>query len=299
MSPAFFTTDDGDIVLRAGVEPGSKHDFRVHKLILSLTSSVFKDMLAIPQPLAPALNGQHQLPVVGITDDPRIFDTILRFIYPGAEPPKITEPSTLSALLFTADKYNITSIYPVLRESLRTFLLPSSSFWVYIMACRFGFTEVAREAAKMTNTRSLSSLQTHEEDVKHISSTELYRLVQFVLAREREGLSSIRLILGSHTVESAASCPHGKEDAQGYYLRLREEVEHVFIDDPCVQELSMVLDRLPDPPLACSPPSKAVGEYDDEEILNCPLRPVSIRLRLGYIINDLRIHNVRLLDKFF
>ena len=45
----FFTTDDGEIVLRASSQPNSKYDFRVHKFILSLASPVFKDMFTFPQ----------------------------------------------------------------------------------------------------------------------------------------------------------------------------------------------------------------------------------------------------------
>ena len=48
MSPSLFTADDGDVLLCAGPKPESKHDFRVHKLILSLASPVFKDMFASP-----------------------------------------------------------------------------------------------------------------------------------------------------------------------------------------------------------------------------------------------------------
>lgn len=140
MSSAFFTTDDGDIVLRAGPEPDSKHDFRVHKLILSLASPVFEDMLAFPQPLDQTSDEQHGPPAVDIPEAPEVFDLILRLIYPGAKPPKNVNQSTLSALLFTADKYNISSIHSALSESLRRFLPPNSrSFWVYTMACRFGF----------------------------------------------------------------------------------------------------------------------------------------------------------------
>ena len=67
MSPTFLTTTDGDIVLRAGPEPDSKHDFRVHKFILSLASPVFKDMLAFPPPPDQTSN-EHQLPVVDVLD---------------------------------------------------------------------------------------------------------------------------------------------------------------------------------------------------------------------------------------
>ena len=51
MSLAFVTTDNGDIVLRSRVDSDLKHDFRVHKFILFLASSVFKDMLTFPRPL--------------------------------------------------------------------------------------------------------------------------------------------------------------------------------------------------------------------------------------------------------
>ena len=112
MSSTFFTTDDGDVILRAGLEPGSRLDFRVHRLILSLASPVFKDMFTFPQPPAQNQSEEHQLPIVDVPDPPPVLDTVLRFIYPGVAPPKIANLSALSAALSAADKYNITSIYP-------------------------------------------------------------------------------------------------------------------------------------------------------------------------------------------
>lgn len=83
------------------------------------------------------------------------MDSLLRLIYPGIEPPEITDLSALTALLSVAHKYNITSVYPALKGTLKTFL-PVSAFGVYVIACRFGFTEVAREAAKVGTTESVS-----------------------------------------------------------------------------------------------------------------------------------------------
>ena len=101
---SFFTTDDGDIILRAGTEPDSKHDFRAHKLILSLASPVFKDMFAFPQPPSQISNEPHQLHVIDVLDPPEVLDLVLRFVYPGVEPPKITDLSVLSTLLSATDK---------------------------------------------------------------------------------------------------------------------------------------------------------------------------------------------------
>jgi len=92
MPLALFITTDGDVVLRAGSEPDSKHDFRVHKLILSLP--VFKDMLTFPQPHNQTLN-EPQLPIVNIMEPPEVIDTILRLVYPGVEPPKIAGISSM------------------------------------------------------------------------------------------------------------------------------------------------------------------------------------------------------------
>jgi len=130
-APTLFTTVDGDVILRAGPEPDSKHDFRVHKFILSLASSVFKDMFTLPQPPDQNQNEKPDIPTVNVSDPPEVLDTILRFVYPGVEPPKIADLPTLTALLSAADKYNITSIYPILRDALNT-LLPGNPFRAYV-----------------------------------------------------------------------------------------------------------------------------------------------------------------------
>ena len=304
MPSAFFTTDGGDIVLRAGPEPNSKHDFCVHKTILSLASPVFKDMFAFPQPLDQTLDEQHQLPVVDIPEAPEVFDIILRLIYPGAEPPKITGQSTLSALLFTADKYDIRSVYPTLRENLKAFLSPHSDhLWVYIMACRFGFSELVKEAAKVSTKWSLSHLS-NQEELRHVSSTDLFRLNQFVLARERDGLARIRAILEPTWLEDSVDCPHNGEDVQGYYSLLGREVEEVFVEDPCVgvKDLSVVLDEIPDPPPGCDPLQRSANFYSgggDYDHFDCPIRPMTIRRRLKDIADSLSEQNLQSLDQFF
>ena len=170
MSPTFFSTDDGDIILRGKSDSNSLRDFRVHKFILSLASSVFRDMFTFSQPPDQTTNPQHQPPVIDLLESPEVLDNILRFICPGIEPPQIIEPPILTATLLGVDKYNISSMYPSLRETLKTFL-PIRSVWVYIIANRFGFPEVAKEAARVSSLRSLSGL-TNREDLQHISSVD-------------------------------------------------------------------------------------------------------------------------------
>ena len=302
MSLTFFTTTDGDVILRAGPEPGSKHDFRVHKFILSLASSVFRDMLAFPQP-PDQTSDEHRLPVVDVLDPPKVLDTILRFIYPGVEPPNIATLSTLSMLLTTADKYNITSIYPALKEVLKA-LSPPDSFKAYIIASRFGFLEEAKEAARVARTSDFTFRR--PEEIRYISSTDLFRYIQFVAQREASGLLTIQDALGLRPLEQPdLECDHGAE-ARDYYFRLEKTVEEVYIDNPRVmsKDLFTVLDMVPDPPLGCRPPSRS-GEwyYECDEPLEvatkCPLQPMTIRRKLADLAEELAGQNLKLLEEFF
>src|ERR1700729_946263 len=122
MAPTFFTTLDGDVILRAGEGSGPSYDFRVHRLVLSLSSSIFRDMFELASP-----TGQT-IPVVEVADSPQAIDTILRFIYPGVERPEfnLEEFEVLAAVLATAVKYDMGWIVSTLRKSLKTFL-PSGS----------------------------------------------------------------------------------------------------------------------------------------------------------------------------
>lgn len=301
MSPTFFTTDGGDVILRAGSESSSRHDFCVHKLILSLASPVFKDMFTFPQPPDQTSDGEDQLPVVDVTETPKILDMVLRFIYPGAKPPAVVKQKTLSALLVATEKYNITSIHPALREKLKTFL-PTRSLWVYIIARRFGFLGIAREAAEVSGAQSLTSLD-NREDLQYISSVDLFRFVEFVQTRERRGLAIIEDILLVRDVVKP-HCSHCDEEARDYYFYLEKSVKDVFAADPCLgsKDLIGILDKAPDPPLACDPPVTNawwLREISADTVFECLLRPMTIRGRLSDIVEQLDKCNAELLDELF
>ena len=299
-STSLFTTDDGDIILRARTEPDSKHDFRVHKFILSLASPVFKDMFAFPQPLDQNQNEHPDIPVVDIPDSPEVFDTILRYIYPGVELPKITKVSILSALFSAADKYNIASIHSVLKESLKTFL-PAEPFRVYIIACRFGFLAEAKEAARLSNSWSMIN-QDYGEEIQNISGPDLYRYARFVQLREREGRSKIEDALGWYELGHGA-CNHW-DDAKDFYFRLAKEVEDAFARNPCLElkDLFEIFDKIPDPLLGCKPEPESAEWYydcDNYKAFSCPLVPMSIRKNLQGVVRELHDLNQRLLEKAF
>ena len=303
MSSTLFTTEDGDIILHAKSDSEPKHDFRVHKLILSLASSVFKDMFTFPQPPDQTFYGPLQLPVVDVQEPPEVLDDILRFVYPGAEPPKINNLQKLTVLLSVADKYNLTSISPRLVENLETFIR-SYPLRVYIIARRFGFSGMVREAAGALTTADLQRLDDcGREDLRHISSTSIFQLVQFAHVRQRDGLNAIQRELDQSRLEDTTDCSHSGEDVQDYYFHLQKAVEEAFISNPRVghQDLYSVLDAVPDPPPGCNPPSKPGDWYcgDEEEAFNCPLLPMTIRRRLFEIASEFHHINIKLLNQFF
>ena len=298
---SFFTTRDGDVIIRAAQEPGPTRDFRVHKFILSLASSVFKDMFTLPEPPDQNHPESPEVPVVDVSDPPKIIDTILRLIYPGVEPPKISDVSTLSALFSTADKYNITSIYPVLKESMKSFL-PRDSFTVYLIACRLGLLEEAKEAARVSALSSMSG-QDHSEAVKHISGPDLYRFVRFVQERERVGRSKIENCLNWYHMLGSGDCDHYPSGAE-FYSRLTKVVQDEFTANPCLEfkDLFEVFDRIQDPPHGCSPPPDPADSYyemGDDEPFSCQLLPMSIRRNLTRVVEKLKELERSLLQQVF
>ena len=300
MSSTLFTTSDGDIILRAGQDPNSKHDFCVHKFILSLASPVFKDMFTFPQPPDQNRVEKPDISIIDVLDPPKVLDAILRFIYPGVEPPEIPDLPTLSALLSTADKYNITSIYPVLKGTLKTFL-PRHPFGAYVVACRFGFVAEAKEAAKVSNTQSIV-YHGLDEEVRHISSDDILRFSRFVQEREFEGRSKIQELLSWWHIGDG-DCFHW-DAAKDFYFRLEKAVEEAFAANPCVgpAQLFALLEKVPDPPHGCEPPPESAEYYFDacvEDEFKCPLRPMSIRSNLEEVATELKELSSKLLDKAF
>jgi len=295
MSSTFFTTNDGDMILRA-----AKHDFRVHERILSRASPIFRDMIAIPLPpdYPPE---ENQLPVIEVLDPPEVMDGILRFIYSEGELPEATELSMLATFLSAVIAYRVESICPTLREALKAFL-PRDSFVAYILATRLGFLEEAKEAAKVSRT-STFHYYNPAEHLQHISSTSLFRLIQFVQQREHQGLLKIRNVLGPSALIEFVSCDHG-EEAKDYYFRLEKTVEEAFVEDPCISpdDLVAVFDRVPNLPPGCKPLSRSGQWYyagDEQEAVKCPLQSTTIRGRLADLADGLAKQSDGLLEKFF
>lgn len=170
MGADLFGPPDGDIVLRA--QGPSRRDFRVHKLVLSLASPVFRDMFSIPTSGVP----RPDLGVVDVTDPPQALELVLRFIYPSP-PPKVDSLDLLVEGLVITDKYNITGAQASLRMQLTKFM-KEDPLRVYAIASRFEFEEEAREASFLTTGIYLPALTDLPDDLKNVPATAYHKLVK-------------------------------------------------------------------------------------------------------------------------
>ena len=287
MAPTFFTTLDGDVILRAGEGSGPSYDFRVHRLVLSLSSSIFRDMFELASP-----TGQT-IPVVEVADSPQAIDTILRFIYPGVERPEfnLEEFEVLAAVLATAVKYDMGWIVSTLRKSLKTFL-PSGSVAVYLLASRFGFKEEVKEAAR-TTTIWMFTINGNEEQVNQVSSATLYRLIQFVNTRHVEWQSKVEDALHIPRESTGCGCSKRAETRQ-FYRSLVMPIARLVAQDPCFElEALLALGCGRDPPHTCEPMPHAT------EASLCPLMQMNIRHRLLELARGLEVTNDYLLREYF
>ena len=180
-----FNWPDGDVILRAKHGTDSR-DFRVHKLILSISSPVFKDMFGISQPSSVASNG---VDVVDVTDPPRALEIVLRSIYPSVNPPVVDDLTTLSEALILADKYDIRVARSRLRSAFRQFAT-TEPLRTYAIACRLGFEDEMKIASSHTTSIHLPGLAELPDEFKLIPATEYHRLI-LLHSRYRREVTSI------------------------------------------------------------------------------------------------------------
>ena len=187
-SDGTFNWPDGDVILRATHGEESR-DFRVHRLFLSFSSPVFKDMFRLPQPSSTTTSDGVE--VVGVTDPPRALELILRFVYPSAASPVIDDLTILSEALLVADKYDIEVARSRLRSSFKGFA-ETEPLRAYAVACRLGLEDEMKIASSKTTSIHLPGLAQLPDEFKLVSATEYHRLV-LLHSRYRKEVEAIAM----------------------------------------------------------------------------------------------------------
>ena len=170
-----FNVPDGDVILRALGPPS--HDFRVHKLVLSLASPVFKDMFSIPQPTSGTPNVEG-VEIVEVADPPHALDITLRLIYPFTPPSLDGNLDILVECLIVADKYDIKAAKARLHQALGRSDV-ADSLRVYAIASRFGFPSIVEAASRrILSDVHLPGILELPDDFKFVPAASYHTLVR-------------------------------------------------------------------------------------------------------------------------
>ncbi|KAJ7484958.1 hypothetical protein B0H11DRAFT_1914381 [Mycena galericulata] len=134
-----FDDSSADVILRSS----DGIDFHVHRVVLSLASSFFKEMFSLPQP-----SSEPDIPTISMSESAVVLDRALRFWYPGAEPVLVQTLHELRETLeILIQKYYMQFVIPLAKKHLREYL-QGDPVAVFAIACRHEWKDLALEAAK-------------------------------------------------------------------------------------------------------------------------------------------------------
>ena len=175
-----------DVILRAPLQPESDEfrDFHVHKIILSIASSVFQDTFSVPQP--PRFTSERTtLDVIPVTEPATVLEPFLQLIYP-VDPPVIKDLRLVDDLFRLADKYATKGVSARLRK-----LLVSPSFLehdpigVFAIACRSNLDEEERLAVSHTFSIDVIS-KISREHLRAMTTETYHRLLEKHAVRRQQ-----------------------------------------------------------------------------------------------------------------
>ncbi|KAI1790311.1 hypothetical protein LXA43DRAFT_519538 [Ganoderma leucocontextum] len=164
--------------------------FRLHRIILSLASDFFKDMLSLPQPG----NEPHlsELPMINVTEPSDVLERLFRLCYP-VDDPVLGTLHELCSTLEAALKYQMAEAIKITKRKLRSFA-SSEPLRAYAIACRFDLEAEAEAAAK--EVLSQHAQGEYVVELEEISIGAYHRLLSYC---ERKGRVSDRFRFTFHT----------------------------------------------------------------------------------------------------
>ncbi|KAH9852623.1 hypothetical protein C2E23DRAFT_903429 [Lenzites betulinus] len=170
-----FDRDDADLVVRSS----DNVDFLVHRLILSMASSMFSSMLSLPQP--PGTDSEK--PRVDVLEDSTILDVFFRVLYPIPDP-EMSSLSSIHQVLAAGMKYDAPAVVASMRRALsQPRIMEDNPLRVFAIACYYGMEEETRAAAEkaVINNRVVGRICAELND---IPAGPYYRLLKLNATRK-------------------------------------------------------------------------------------------------------------------
>ena len=166
-----------DVILRSS----DNVDFYVMKTFLAFSSpDVFAPMFTLPQ-------AQHDIPspsglhIVPVAEDSKPLRILLLYCYPLDLQDEANDIEDIARAVFAARKYAMdfaaTRIEKMFHSKALS-LLDANPLHIYAVACRYGFEELGRAAARETLEIPPSRLLPSPE-LKHITGMDMYWLMQY------------------------------------------------------------------------------------------------------------------------
>jgi len=182
-----FDDPTADFILRTSL-PAT--DFHVHRLLLTLASPFFDQMLSLPQPSS---KEPTKIPIVEVSEAPEILQLLLQFIYPVPNPIIDDDLNTLILVLHTAIKYDVhPAIHDLRRQLVFERYLTQSPTRIYAIASRYELEEEAKLASKYTLGMNILDAPLSEE-LRYISAFSYHRLLVLHHTRAKAAQELLRL----------------------------------------------------------------------------------------------------------
>lgn len=177
-----FNHTDADVILRSS----NYVDFKVFKLLLSMTSPFFKDMFSLPQEAVAFCqdnNLKDGLPVIQVSEEAKILRVLLSLCYPTGvvDVPILDNLKDIDLLLDTSIKYSFGQVESCLRAALvAPEFLQNNALSVYAIANRHKLDEEAIQAARALTNLSAPILQSNcGSELEYLSAAHLLQLLQY------------------------------------------------------------------------------------------------------------------------
>lgn len=219
-----FTSPDADVVLV------SKDNvrFRVHSVVLRITSGWFRTMFSLPQSQSEGSQSQQET-TLNVLEPSDVLSDLLQMIS-GLELPNISTLERAEAILDAAEKYDMPGPISIIRRLIIHPPLISRPLRVYALACKWEWTEEAKFASTKTLELDLGDESAMDEvQGTGLSAREFSRLL--TLHRHRRDL--LRSKLEDAAIFSANvlhACGHCGVPNSHYAWQLYKSLRHTEME---------------------------------------------------------------------
>ncbi|KAI0812543.1 hypothetical protein BC629DRAFT_1280729 [Irpex lacteus] len=199
-----FDSPEADVVLQS-------HDgvlFRIHSYTLKTTSGWFKSMFSLPQSggEASSSNATSSPATLYLDEDSAVLEALLRCIC-GLPIPPLDSYDTIEPFLYAAEKYDMPGPLSIVRALVMTPTMLEDPLRLFVMACRYGWSDVAQLAATKTLTLNIFD-PSLRPTLKKLTTLPLLSLID--LHRGRRDSLNVSLneapFVGDHGPSTCSHC---------------------------------------------------------------------------------------------